>query len=88
MYGYFWKKVHFNHLRELKGQIDVKETDKLWQVSGDDQQRVSSLHYQHILKQEGKKSKENNQQWAAFESMPDSWGQNYQKCITDTAENL
>lgn len=47
-----------------------------------------SLYYQHILKQEGKKSKESNQQWAAFDSMPDSQGQNYQKCITDTAENL
>ena len=44
-----------------------------------------SLYYQHILKQEGKKSKENNQQCATFDSMPDSWGQ---KCITDTAENL
>ena len=47
-----------------------------------------SLHYQHILKQEGKKNKENNQQWAAFDLTPDSQGQNYQKCITDTAENL
>lgn len=47
-----------------------------------------SLYYQHILKQEGKKSKESNQQWAAFDSMPDSRGYNYQKCITDTAENF